>query len=1168
MTALTARLQGDAESALRSLLQDDVFVDFFNTFLNLPVFGQTPLYFLGENKWVLCPEIPPQQKAATDRFVRWLAEHRYSYFQKTELYLYYTLCKEFLQFPEAQGEAPQLSGPCDASGLEPRAGGPVRWAPADQWLLRRCLGSVRGMRRFCSFVRGSCGEELLAFWLRVEQLLLVDEPGESQRHRYRARLAVLKAMHLCEGSSVAATCRVTAGSSPQISSGAPPGSERREVLAQMQGRALLRLRCYWLPRFLTHCRRGLARLPESGGLRRGYEQGAAAGAAPARPDLPPGPAALGQPGGCEGGAYSSRRTRQRLWRAAGRTGSSGSRGLEDGDFSGPQWVPMGDQGVGEGEVGVRAGRGRFLPSRPARGGRLLAAEPSGEPDEYTRPLPAFEALASAGRVTPVCRLPPIPAAPPPGGDRRASETLHSALSADGLAGGPFRSFLESRGRAPELLGLGLWQDMDSFLHLLLKLQDGSGHTLRQVIAERIVGKYLSQDGAQRPLLERDTARQLRRLLPTGQVTPWIHVARNEIAKVLCSSYDAFLDDEDAQFLSLVVTHRLSADGESAQCASTHKCLPQCNSILNPVRPRTRAALPPGGVKPELQVRRMREALALCQACSFSGEPGLLSEDTWDLMALEDVRRGGSVHLNYRKTSVLDLPFEELALRHPRLAAQELSKNYRLFYTRKPLLASAKSKPVAASVFLKKTNLTFMKKGNSIVRRPSLRPRSLADVLRNPVNLDFFKRFLKAYNAHGALLFYQEVEKLRSVSKPRVLQARIVSIVDKFFSRHSDVEGSLQCDASIVSQIPKMRRVPLDVLFMAQELVVKSLEARWFQQYQDTFPPCSSTVSDTCDRAAVLKSKLKRVWSIFSRYIKTVCRFRSAMKDTPTRSEFEHYLRHNFRDFSESGTELVSAHDAAGEGDPSHLRRRVVNNKLIAAGFLVNDLSFCLETERFRSLADAGAVMASVGMYGESDQAVLQSKADMIIRLFLRSEIAPRLRINVSEVQREAVLQSFSQGKVDRGLFHSAFVTVFPNLVFCWKKFCSQKVMKTLYGDAREVKKKDVAVTPNYLYPTLQKDWHKKIKTILSVTDEFTTLRFTLHRGLQLILPQAKLDIKVCSSVIAPTKSPSHHLLVSPTSQAADRHAPPELQSKQREPVVQVHSSHQPRAEGTCAPQLA
>uniref|UniRef100_W5MAB9 RGS domain-containing protein n=1 Tax=Lepisosteus oculatus TaxID=7918 RepID=W5MAB9_LEPOC len=409
-----------------------------------------------------------------------------------------------------------------------------------------------------------------------------------------------------------------------------------------------------------------------------------------------------------------------------------------------------------------------------------------------------------------------------------------------------------------------------------------------------------------------------------------------------------------------------------------------------------------------------------------------------------------------------MPFEELALRHPRLAAQELSKNYRLFYTRKPLLASAKSKPVAASVFLKKTNLTFMKKGNSIVRRPSLRPRSLADVLRNPVNLDFFKRFLKAYNAHGALLFYQEVEKLRSVSKPRVLQARIVSIVDKFFSRHSDVEGSLQCDASIVSQIPKMRRVPLDVLFMAQELVVKSLEARWFQQYQDTFPPCSSTVSDTCDRAAVLKSKLvraplppseKRVWSIFSRYIKTVCRFRSAMKDTPTRSEFEHYLRHNFRDFSEiltvlpgqsdaaahsGGTELVSAHDAAGEGDPSHLRRRVVNNKLIAAGFLVNDLSFCLETERFRSLADAGAVMASVGMYGESDQAVLQSKADMIIRLFLRSEIAPRLRINISEVQREAVLQSFSQGKVDRGLFHSVFVTVFPNLVFCWKKFCSQK----------------------------------------------------------------------------------------------------------------------------------
>lgn len=84
------------EITLSELLKDEVFVDFFNTFLNLPVsnfvifwnqaichifsqknsvyhsfffsfltilkvFGQTPLYFLCDNKWVLCPEVKLSQ---------------------------------------------------------------------------------------------------------------------------------------------------------------------------------------------------------------------------------------------------------------------------------------------------------------------------------------------------------------------------------------------------------------------------------------------------------------------------------------------------------------------------------------------------------------------------------------------------------------------------------------------------------------------------------------------------------------------------------------------------------------------------------------------------------------------------------------------------------------------------------------------------------------------------------------------------------------------------------------------------------------------------------------------------------------------------------------------------------------------------------------------------
>ncbi|KAM6980684.1 uncharacterized protein rgsl1 [Aplochiton taeniatus] len=84
----------------------------------------------------------------------------------------------------------------------------LKWTAADHWLLRRCLGSVRGMRRFCFFVKGTRGEELLTFCVRVERLLEMGcQQDPSQRNRYQAMFTIIKAAHFSEGSSVLATCR-------------------------------------------------------------------------------------------------------------------------------------------------------------------------------------------------------------------------------------------------------------------------------------------------------------------------------------------------------------------------------------------------------------------------------------------------------------------------------------------------------------------------------------------------------------------------------------------------------------------------------------------------------------------------------------------------------------------------------------------------------------------------------------------------------------------------------------------------------------------------------------------------------------------------------------------------------------------------------------------------
>lgn len=53
------------------------------------------------------------------------------------------------------------------------------------------------------------------------------------------------------------------------------------------------------------------------------------------------------------------------------------------------------------------------------------------------------------------------------------------------------------------------------------------------------------------------------------------------------------------------------------------------------------------------------------------------------------------------------------------------------------------------------------KDHSFAEKPSMRPRFLEEVMRSPTNLDFFKRYLKPYDAHGALKIYQEVDKLQN-----------------------------------------------------------------------------------------------------------------------------------------------------------------------------------------------------------------------------------------------------------------------------------------------------------------------------------------------------------------------------------------------------------------------
>ncbi|XP_036821963.1 uncharacterized protein LOC118944819 isoform X2 [Oncorhynchus mykiss] len=729
------------------------------------------------------------------------------------------------------------------------------------------------LRPQCVCVCASCvpeGEELVTFFVKVERLLQIHwQQDGSQRNRYQALLTVIKAVHLTEGSSIMTTCRIPSEGLLKIFSGSEPGG-MDQILYEMRSKALCRLQSYWLPQYLCSCKLSITKLKECASIVKEYEDIASNLTLVEIPALlDPLGWSLGSPpseGPTVTRTYCSKVRKRLLWRAHQRPGTGlrvGAAGMPDGPAM-QQWLPMagdGDQGEctnivhlmsrhgeeivvsgdkthgGNGKREGRSKRGGSGSSKRSTSTPLLRKVSSaslgprtGVPILPSKSLSNLDSSSTdpiipphACMETPICHLPSITTTPvtstpdPPSrpvwGTPHYDEHLSLALSADALAGGPYENFLRVSGQRVMLHHLGLWQELDGFLNLLLKMEDGPSKALRQVLARKIIAVYLSDawQCVSRPegewcttYLTKSTVCHLINLLPSGNVMPWIYTAKQELCQVgvkpfltaVCGGHQS--ENMESRFIIYTSSHSLITKS-CIQCLSTKFSLFPFEQILGPTynafldeedkvilfylftqnevkgKVSRRATAPSSApTAPEQQVRRMREALALCQACA---EP--LTEETWALLPLEDVRTGGSVHLHYRKTNLYDLPFETLAEKYPKVAVEAISKTHRLYYDWKPVQEETK-KPVVTSSPKKSFHL-MKDKDHSFAEKPSMRPRFLEEVMRSPTNLDFFKRYLRAYDAHGALNFYHEVDKLRNVDS-LVQKTKINSIVSRFLRR--------------------------------------------------------------------------------------------------------------------------------------------------------------------------------------------------------------------------------------------------------------------------------------------------------------------------------------------------------------------------------------------------
>ncbi|NXI58385.1 RGSL protein, partial [Chloroceryle aenea] len=69
-----------------------------------------------------------------------------------------------------------------------------------------------------------------------------------------------------------------------------------------------------------------------------------------------------------------------------------------------------------------------------------------------------------------------------------------------------------------------------------------------------------------------------------------------------------------------------------------------------------------------------------------------------------------------------------------------------------------------------------------------------------------------------------------------------------------------------------------------------------------------------------------------------------------------------------------------------------NNQIITINFLIDDLHFYLEIDKFSKLADSAEALAANNMQSEKEVAFLKKKVAIISKLFLNSDIPPRLRV--------------------------------------------------------------------------------------------------------------------------------------------------------------------------------
>ncbi|NXH11754.1 RGSL protein, partial [Bucco capensis] len=853
-----------ASTDMRLLLRDDVFVDFFNTFLNLPVFGQTPIYISSTGQWELWPELPSHLDASPAALLLWLEKQRLPHFCQSSLCLQLILCQKLLAFIRS-GEAAKL----------------LNWQEADQWLLEKCISGIQGMWHFRAFIQGMTGEELANFWLTTERLLGLDESDTRQRELYLSLLHKLKATHLRQGSTVITLCRTIVGSL-QKASHAQPISTRKEILSKMQERVLFVIQSYWLPKFFIHCKVCMEQEKSCQPLLQEYQERLSQSNSQKSSALSENllPMHIKRSPGLSG-PYCSKKAKAEIWTLI--RGRKDTQGMKMHSFQVQPERQAGPAGRAKESHLNKDALGTMPqwsehPSNAAFGGKGGASppkrpNPNAEKVLHPEDLCEEKILSNLYSSTSLVQLPSL---------KKPVKTLSFlpwALSAETCAGRPFRDFLKHQDRSMETHLLDLWHDLEEYLPVVLDPSRENSFFLRHLIGEKICKTYLEDGTTGKLPLETRTLRNLQNHLMSGEFSHWISKAQKEICKVLSCFYEEFLAEDDRIFLQYMF-------------------------------PRSEVPMPKlqgHAVRNEqgfLLSQRLNESLRMSQALHGTRNLEGLSSEHWQLIATQDLRKGGFIQAG---VELLLCRIGGMNMESLLASLADADSQKRMFKVDSPskedeLLCQQSPSPAAESknrqkVVRKKSHTTIVE-----VEKPSKRPRTFVKLLHNPAHLQYFRKFLKERNADRALQFWMAVEKLATETNPTTKGFLVNCTARNYFHAEIPAEEQLDCHSPIIAEISEAQEVNSSMLMTAQVFVQKAMEKRWFKEYQSLFPPSDSHKPNIRLRQRVRNvnaDKLRWAWYAIRDMVKSLCKFRREMNNDKQRREFEDFLRSEIENEDES-----------------------------------------------------------------------------------------------------------------------------------------------------------------------------------------------------------------------------------------------------------------------------